>query len=236
MKARQSLVKWARIIPVVMALSILPSAAFAQLDQHDDESDGFGTVPFTFHSLLFFSPAGQVFTPTLNALNYVNIRTQDFQDTNGVAAQLYLSILEPTTNVQTAAQFMQNPTGGTVIAISPIVTLQPGFGQSTNFGAITTFNFSSAVPLTPGTPYAFEITLLTPGNWAVMDNAGSPPFYNNVTYYTGGGDGFLSGDASFAPEFDLFFQEGMTTEVPEPATLLLVGASVLGLLLIHRRR
>jgi hypothetical protein len=235
MKARQSLVKWARMIPAVMALWILPSAAFGQLDQHDDESDGFGTVPFTLHSLLFFSPAGQVFTPTLNSLDYVNVRTQDFQDTNGVAAQLYVSILEPTPNLQTAAQFMQNPTGGTVIAISQIVTLPAGFGQSTNLGAVTTFNFSSAVPLTPGTPYAFEITLLTPGNWAVLDNAGSPPFYNNVTYYTGGGDGFLSGNASFAPEFDLFFQEGMS-EVPEPATLLLVGTSALGLLLIRRRR
>jgi uncharacterized membrane protein YbaN (DUF454 family) len=221
---------------MVVALSILPSAAFGQLDQHDDESDGFGTVPFTLHSLLFFSPAGQVFTPTLNSLDYVSIRTQDFQDTNGVAAQLYLSILEPTPNQQTATQFMQNPTGGTVIAISPIVTLQAGFGQSTNLGAITTFNFSSAVPLTPGTPYAFEITLLTPGNWAVLDNAGSPPFYSNVTYYAGGGNGYLSGDANFAPEFDLYFQEGMTTEVPEPSTLLLAGAGVLGLLLTRRRR
>jgi hypothetical protein len=238
MKTRRTLAKWATAILGVITLSTSPGTVIAQLDQHDDESDGFGSVPLTFHSLLFFDPAGQEFTPTLNSLNYVNLRTQDFQQTNNaVPAQLYVTILEPTPSgggQQTAAAFLQNPLGGTVIGQSLIVTLQPGFGQSSLLGGLTTFNFSSAVPLTPGTPYALQVHLLTAGNWAFLDNAGSPPFYSNVTYYAGGGNGFILGNPNFAPEFDLYFQEGMT--VPEPSTIALIGTGLLGLLIRHRRR
>jgi hypothetical protein len=198
----------------------------AQIDQHDDETDGFGTVPSTLHSLLFFSPAGQEFTPTFTSLNFVELRTRSFWnsfDGPDPGGSLQVDI---------RAWDAQDPAAGQLLGTSSTVTLPPGFGQSETLGGLTHFDFSS-ISLTPGTPYALQVVLLTPGNWAVLDNAGSPPFYGGVTAYAGG-SGFVLDNPNFATDFALYFREGIT--VSEPSTMSLLALSGLGLILIRRRR
>ncbi|MGZ5435341.1 MAG: hypothetical protein ACXWID_05375 [Pyrinomonadaceae bacterium] len=163
------------------------------IDQSNDEANGFGTVSHTIHSLLFYSPEGQSFTPTSNSLSVVELRTKDFAPNNSLGANLLVKI-------------RQGSMTGPIIGTSLTVTLPDGFGITDIMGSITHFDFPTPVPLVPGNVYVLEVVFLSTDNWGLLSNGNAPPFNGGVTDYLGG-QGFLQG-TNPAPQFDLYFREG----------------------------
>lgn len=178
---------------VLWALPVTVMAHPFTIDQSNDETNGFGTVPNTIHSLLFYSPEGQSFTPTTNSLSVVELRTKDFAANDSLGATLKVNIRQGTMS-------------GPIIGTSLTVTLPDSFGITDLLGSITHFDFSTPVPLVPGNVYVLEVVFLSTDNWGLLSNGNAPPFYGGVTAYAGG-QGFIQG-VNPAPEFDLYFREG----------------------------
>jgi hypothetical protein len=175
------------------------------IDQSNDETNGFGngTCGNTIHSMLFYSPMGQGFTPTATSLSVVELRTKDFAPNNSLGANLVVKI-------------HQGSFGGPVIGTSSTVTLPDGFGISDLLGGVTHFDFPTPVPLIPGALYFLEVVLLSTDNWGLLDNGNAPPFCGGLTGYAGGA-GVFQGTTPYL-ELDLWFREGPIQEGKCPST------------------
>ncbi len=192
------------ILIVLWASPVIVMAHPYIIDQSNDETNGFGnsTCSPAIHSLLFFSPMGQGFTPTLTSLSVVELRTRDFAPKNSLGVNLVVKI-------------HQGSFAGPIIGTSFTVTLPDGFGISDILGGVTHFDFPSPVPLTPGALYFLEVVLLSPAtppyNWGLLHNDNAPPFCGGLTAYAGGSMVF-KGVTAYLPEMDLWFREGPAQE------------------------
>ncbi len=133
---------------------------------------------------------GQSFTPGLSAINYVQFGLAD-----SPGSSLFVNLRQNS---------MTGPIIGTTDTQS-ITTLDPHVP--------TTFLFSTAVALTPGTQYFFEPVIVVNANQISIElsNPANPNPYP-------GGTAFHAG---FSSGFDVWFAEGVV--VPEPSTWAVFG-------------
>jgi hypothetical protein len=149
-----------------------------------------------YHSIQALAPVVQEFTPALSALDVVEIWTQDlgFSAGNGVGATLEVWLRQDTTN-------------GPVLAISAPLVLPDGWN------ALSRFNFTNLVWLTPQTRYALELRVLAGDNWGVNSHGNLfPPAYSRGRY-------FLAGRP--VEDIDMWFRTGL--RIPAPVVALAKG-------------
>lgn len=189
-------------LALAASLALGPARADAALivdQQFDAYADsGFNTGVFEL---------GQTFTPTLTAIDF---------------ATFYFTAVD--TSSGTFRADLREGVGGSVLASSNTVALHaddiPAFPDVT---AIQ-FDFSSTVPLTPGTTYALTLVSTSGGNLFLAGMLGG---------------GYSGGDAVFGGSLstiDFLFSEGLHSPVPEPGSLLLLGVALGGVLLRRPRR
>lgn len=176
------------------ALAVVARGEDFIVDQgHDDVFAG-----ESIHSLLAFPSLTQEFTPTLSAIDVVEIFTRDWSNpaTNGVGAVLQVTLREDSTN-------------GPVLAVSAPTEFPDGwFGPSR-------FTFTNLVWITPGKRYAFELKLLAGNNWGVDSYGTFAPPYREGRYFIG---------TNLMQNSDLWFRTGVR---PPPARLSSVVPGVL---------
>jgi hypothetical protein len=147
------------------------------------------------NNIQFLGPIGQSFTPTLPALDVVELMTTDFGLFNGMGANLSVNI-------------RAGSLSGSVLGTSGVVSLPDGFN------GLTHFDFSAPVGLVPGQTYVIEIVVQSGDVWAVGITDGFP----NDPYSRGA---LLHGQQA-SPFADLWFREGVTV-VPAPSGLALAA-------------
>jgi hypothetical protein len=138
-----------------------------------------------------YSPIGQSFTPAMNSVEYVALEVGDGNRGNSLGATLYVNLCSGSIS-------------------GPILESTTPVSLPDSSGGLTYFLFPTAVSLTPGTTYYFNVNVQSGDQWLVN---------GSVTGYTGGTE-FLNGTAF--PNNSLWFQEG---PVPEPSVgwLALMG-------------
>lgn len=153
-------------------------------------------------------PIGQEFTPTIGALDFVDLFIGDAGSDAGPGASFEVNI-------------RAGSIGGTILGTSNVAFVADG----TNTGVglyedfvVTRFTFDATVILTPGLVAVIEVVQLPPitppnNNFLVY---GGP--LTNSTY--AGGRAIIDGAAASA--FDFAFRQGVNAAViPEPSTLAL---------------
>lgn len=188
------------LLIAVMSLLLFAGAsrAGAQVDQHND-----AFAPNLFNSIQLTGPIGQEFTPTLSSLQFVDLYTQDSDNTDPAGALLHVLI-------------RQNSISGAILGISSDVPLPEGFN------GVTHFSFFSPVSLLPGSTYVIQAEVVSGENWSLGRTDLSPidtyPQGRPITFGAPETDGLA----------DFWFREGIS-EVPElPASVPLgIAASAL---------
>ena len=143
------------------------------------------------------SPLGQSFTPSLSAIDYIQLG-MGVGNRDGLGAAVYVNL-------------MSTSFTGPIIGSTTPVVMPYGYG----FQA-TTFYFPASVSVTPGTQYYFRIIVQSGGTW----NTGPAGPYNYA-----GGTGYGLGVA--VPNEDLWFQEGIVVPEPSAAWFALLGGGAL---------
>jgi hypothetical protein len=207
----------------LLARSSMCVAALALLIGNPTEAKGSFVVDQSqlsfdgFVNLRFSGASGQEFTPAHLSLDRVDLL---FDGPGGsfpadVTGDFSVSI-------------RQDSIAGPLVGESSPVTLLSGI-----FREVVLFDFPRSVPLLPGDRYVIGINRLS-----------DPflPFFVGVTgsgvtpadFYPGG-RAILNGDPQM--NVDLYFREGSSTLlVSEPATLVLCGLGILGLVGLHWQR
>jgi hypothetical protein len=162
-------------------------------------------------NIQLFAPIGQEFTPTQPTLNVVQLRTSDFQVNNAIGGTLFVNIRAGTIS-------------GPLVGTSQVVTLPAGFTGPG--GALTEFDFSSTVPLVPGTVFVIEVVHASGDDWGV----GTCNSFGCGNTYPPGRQILLGVPQSGS---DLWFAEG--TAVPEPSTWLLLASGLAGIGFARKR-
>jgi hypothetical protein len=159
-------------------------------------------------------PIGQEFTPTLDALDFVDLFIGDAGSDAGPGASFEVNI-------------RGGSIGGTILGTSNVAFVADGTNTGVGLYAdfvVTRFTFDAPVALTPGLVAVIEVVQLGPimpsnGNFIVY---GGP--LSGSTY--AGGRAIIDGAA--VSGFDFAFREGINAAViPEPSTLALCGPVVL---------
>jgi hypothetical protein len=156
-------------------------------------------------------PFGQSFIPSLSSVGFIRLWLGDVNQNNGLRATVYVNL-------------RSNSITGPVISSTDPVSMPDTFGRGTN-GYINFF-FTTPVALTPGTPYYFQPVVQSGDLWtAAVD----------MQYTYAAGTAFFLGQP--APNFDLWFREGVTTPEPSSLVFFLCGAAILTYALrSHSRR
>jgi FIMAH domain-containing protein len=188
---RRSLLRPALALAALASLCLAALPAPAQtVDQQQTDGGGFGS------SILYAGPLGQEFTPTLDALNFVDLLIAD-AELDGAGATISVNIREDSIT-------------GTLLGSSLPVSLPDGFGVSEiSPGAEVRFVFATPVALTPGNRYVIEITQSAGGNFFARGSYPDP--------YSGGRAIFQGLPAALD---DFFFREGLLDPDLEPADLI----------------
>jgi len=124
-----------RVLTYCFGLLFLIISAVTSSDKVETTVDQTNTVRplgMVSHNLLYFSPLGQSFTPTLTSLNFVNLLTE-----NGSA----------TVKVNIHLGSMSGPVLGTSQPTVIPFSISPG---------VSSFRFSTSVTLIPGDVYVIE--------------------------------------------------------------------------------
>lgn len=146
------------------SVSVLATTVIYTVDQAHDWP---GVIEAT-HSLVAYPSVTQEFTPTLGALDVVEVYTRDwsFPVTNGVGGTLQANIREDSTN-------------GAILAVSAPLELPDGWEGPSRF------LFPNLVWLTPGKRFAIEVRLLAGNNWGVDSYGTFAPPYDGGRYFVG---------------------------------------------------
>jgi len=179
------------LFPVILLMNVLMVHGQGIVDQQT-RPPSFGEAYYVIQS---YSPIGQSFTPGSNSVGYVSLYLADENPGNGLGATLYVDLRSGSIT-------------GPILSSSALVSMTDSSGGAANFF------FPTAVPVTPGTTYYFDVNVQSGDHWAI-DGA--------ISGYAGGSE-FLNGMAN--PDNSLWFQEGVV--VPEPAVvwLALAGGGV----------
>jgi hypothetical protein len=178
-------------------LVVFPGASQADhvIDQQFGTTSGTGGT-----NIVNGSPMGESFTPTLSGIDFATFRFTDFGNQAGTfgtyVVQLHAGI------------------NGMLLGTSASVAIPAGFGGLFGAsGAPVEFDFSSTLPLTPGSTYSLILARTDASSQFGAIYTGSG--------YAGGS--FISqGNASRAT--NLIFSEGINvTPVPAPPAVVLVG-------------
>ena len=162
----------------------------------------------TLTNLPKFSGAGQSFTPSFNSISVAEFVFA------ANSASLMMTL------------YQGNGIGGTTLGTSAPVPLSGGTFQ------IVRFDLLSPVNLIPGQVYTLFVSALGCTVYNGCSNGFGQEFSNNNPYL--GGEAF---DANRFPnpQTDLIFIEG-TQVVPEPGTVMIFGSSLVGFVVLLRRR
>jgi hypothetical protein len=187
---------------------------------YDQESATGPTAPYDidFLNIQGYESLTQSFVPELSAIDFVQLEFSDEPNNGNNGATVDVNLYEGSPNVFAA----------TLLATTTAVYMPNGFGETT--AGVTTFDFSTAITLTPGQTYYLEPVVLSGDNpWDVMVLGDIVPITNPYP------DGELYVDGSpYTNPIDFWFREGIVA-VPEPTTLALIGF-VCVLLFIFRHR
>ena len=149
-------------------------------------------------------PLGQSFTPSLSGIGFVRMIVFDARPNNGAGAILSVNL-------------RQDSLTGLILASATPVVLPDNFGRGTR--GLVDFLFPSSPVLTPGTTYYLEPVLQIGDLWQIV--------YDTHFGYSGG-TGFFQGLP--APDYDMWFREGIVVPEPVSAVLGLLGTALLMLL------
>ena len=151
-------------------------------------------------------PLGQSFTPSLSGIGFVRMIVFDARPNNGAGAILSVNL-------------RQDSLTGLVLASATPVVLPDNFGRGTR--GLVDFLFPSSPVLTPGTTYYLEPFVQFGDLWQTVYDA---------HFGYSGGTGFFQGIP--APDYDMWFREGIIIPEPTSVWLLLTGTA----LLLHLQR
>ncbi|HMP84659.1 MAG TPA: hypothetical protein PKA41_18345 [Verrucomicrobiota bacterium] len=168
----------------MISTALVPAQQDYFIDQRHDLEEFEAT-----HSIQGLSPVVQEFTPSIGALDVVEIWTQDGSNpvTNGVGATLQVWIRDDTTN-------------GTILAESQPLALPDGWDGPARFV------FTNLVWLEGAKRYAMELKVLSGNNWLVRSHGSLfPPPYPAGRYFLG---------SSVSTQTDMWFRTGV--RVPSP--------------------
>jgi hypothetical protein len=137
------------------------------------------------------APIGQSLTPALNSIGYVALGMA-----GSGTATVYVNVRASSIT-------------GTILGSSTPVSVSNSSGND-----IFDFYFPTAISLTPGTTYFFDVN----------QSSGTPWLVNIYGYEYAGGTAFLKGAA--LTQDDLWFQDGVVVPEPSVAWLVLVGGGI----------
>ena len=154
---------------------------FFQVDQMYNPSGS----PGSWHNILSYTPVGQEFVPSLNALDIVQLRVGSAYSPN-----------HPT------AEFIVNIRSGTITG--PIAGTSDTLALAVPFDDIATFVFDR-IWLTAGETYVIELKQLSGWNWLIGHDSVSPFYYS----------GRLILDGNPWNNNDAWFRTGMGAPLPD---------------------
>jgi hypothetical protein len=196
-----------KTLNIILGLCLCYLSVFGQGTLQIDQQSGnvySSTVALTIQD---YQPMGQSFTPSLAAVGFIQLQLYDPGPINTSGATIYLNLR--------SGSFT-----GTILSSTTPVFMPPGYGYGSP-APLTTFLFPTAVSVTSGMTYFFDINV----------EAGSAPWkvgaMERGNTYSGGSD-FVNGTAN-PNGHDLLFTEGVV--VPEPSAAwgaLLGGGLFLG--------
>jgi len=199
-----------RVLTYCFGLLFLIISAVTSSDKMETNFDQTNTVRplgMVSHNLLYFSPLGQSFTPTLTSLNFVNLLTE-----NGSALTENGSA---TVKVNIRLGSMSGPVLGTSQPTVIPFSISPG---------VSSFRFSTSVTLIPGDVYVIEPFVVS-GN-ALIGSMGTNDYV--------GGDQILGGATQ--TNNDLWFQEGISVTERRGWLLLGTGLLALLAIVFFKNR
>jgi hypothetical protein len=181
---------------ILLGLFTFATTAFSQGTFAIFDQVNTNFAPAQFHQINSNGPIGQEFTPSLNAVGFVDLNL----GSDGAGSTIWV-------NLRT------DSIGGAILGTTESIELSPA--QYT----IGRFNFSQPVPVVPGRRYVFEVVA---SGGAAIGNHDSTRATAFSTYPHG--DMILSG-APFDLD-DLWFQEGMVVPEPKSGLFLLMGITL----------
>ena len=196
-----------KVFVASLVSSVVASVAHAQgTFLYDQQSATDQDLPHFGALIQSLQPIGQSFTPTFFSVGFVQLRLSDAAVGNGLGATVYVNL------------WADSLGDGTLLGSTDPVFMPDSSSLQI---LITTFRFSDAVGVTPGTAYYFQPVVQQSGgdmDWIVWGD-----FYDYL-----GGTYYYNGAPTPDTSVDLWFREGIVVPEPSSVWLALVGAGLWG--------